>query len=178
MTVVDRNWGAGDGWSSLGFERVQRMPPATFFVGPDGVRCHLMGGGRNPHRRQIPAELLDEFRSRLHGEQPPAEPGSVRLQASEVDALASFLGERQYFRVHDAGACRLLLLLTRLSADEVDAAGGTAEGASATSQVRRRSGEIRHRATRITITSRQHPAAALGSTGTEGNIPVPARASR
>lgn len=119
VTVVDRNWGAGDGWRSLGFEPVQRMPPATFFVGPDGARCHAMGGGRNPHRRQLPESILADFAAADAVESSAATDCAATAStaagapppASRLSALAEFAAERRYFSVHDAGARRLLLLL-------------------------------------------------------------------
>ena len=96
VTVIDRDWGAGGGWGSLGFRPLRKLPPATFYVGPDGRRCHA-GAGPNPHRRRLPDELAREVAA-MHAEGAPAE---------EADA---FLAARGYFAVHDAGAERHLLV--------------------------------------------------------------------
>ena len=65
----------------------------TFYVGPDGRRCHP-GAGPNPHRRRLPPAL-----------------------AAAIDAMAPaeaerFLASHDYYPVHDAGAERHLLLIT------------------------------------------------------------------
>lgn len=111
------------------------MPPATFFVGPDGARCHAMGTGRNPHRRQLPPELLDAFFAERRAESEEASlragPGHSRGPGSAEDpeaeaALGAFLQRSGYYAVHDAGALRLALLLKRPAA----AADGDADGAA------------------------------------------------
>ena len=33
VTVIDRDWGAGDGWATLGFQPLKRLPPVTFTSG-------------------------------------------------------------------------------------------------------------------------------------------------
>ena len=43
-TVVDRDWGAGDGWGSIGFKTIHVMSPVAMVV-KDGVRRHLVGAG-------------------------------------------------------------------------------------------------------------------------------------
>ena len=46
ITVVDRDWGTGSGWHSLGFVTCHVMPPLVMVVGQDdGVRRYLVGAG-------------------------------------------------------------------------------------------------------------------------------------
>jgi hypothetical protein len=92
VTVIDRDWGDGKGWASLGFRPLKRLPAVTFYVGPDGRRCHL-NSGPNPYRRRLPPELAKE---------------TALLDGDEAGAL---LGSRGYFAVRDAGAERHLLAL-------------------------------------------------------------------
>ncbi|KAL1507928.1 hypothetical protein AB1Y20_007532 [Prymnesium parvum] len=128
ITVVDRNWGAGDGWGSFGFEQVQRMPPSTFFVGSSGERCHVYGSGRNPYRRQLPSELVDDF-ARVHNLNRP-------ISEEDLGELTSYLqacltqAEHAFFPVHDAGAKRLLLLLSTNATQDYSMAQLTAESDS------------------------------------------------
>ena len=101
VTVIDRDWGEGGGWSTLGFRPLRKLPPVTFYVGPDGRRCHP-GSGPNPHRRRLPADIAT----------------AVQEMASEEDATR-FLSTRGFFPVRDAGAERHLLILNPLSEKEV-----------------------------------------------------------
>jgi len=95
VTVIDRDWGDGSGWSSLGFRPLKRLPAVTFYIGPDGKRCHL-GSGPNPHRRRLPAELAAGVESLRN--------------STEVER---FLAVHGYYPVHDAGAERHLLALDK-----------------------------------------------------------------
>ena len=96
VTVIDRDWGEGGGWATLGFRPLRRLPPVTFFVGPDGRRCHL-GAGSNPHRRRLPPALQAE---------------ASEAEGEGGDALVERrLARRGYFPVSDAGAERHLLVL-------------------------------------------------------------------
>ena len=104
VTVIDRDWGAGGGWGSLGFEPLRRLPPVTFYIGPDGKRCHP-GTGANPHRRRLPAELSSAVEAMR----------SAGASQSKVD---EFLATQGYFKVHDAGAERHLLHLTSPEEEE------------------------------------------------------------
>lgn len=105
VTVIDRDWGSGTGWGTLGFRPLKRLPPVTFFVGPSG-RCHP-GSGPNPYRRRLPAELqeaLDVSKS--------ARADGVQAGARADATAARLLASRGFFAVHDAGAERHLLIVT------------------------------------------------------------------
>ncbi len=127
-TVIDRDWGCGAGWSSLGFEPVQTLPPATFFIAPDGGRCHAAGTGANPYRRQLPAELLAEFAEANGGAAAPY---------GTSEELVRFLRARGYLDVYDAGARRLLLLLRKPSGagSDGDAAAASDDDAASARQL-------------------------------------------
>ena len=106
VTVIDRDWGAGDGWRTLGFTPLKKLPPVTFFVGPDGLRCHP-GVGPNPHRRRLPPQILDALAA--SGEQAAADDDD----SDEAEAATErFLAARGYFAVRDAGAERHLKMVT------------------------------------------------------------------
>ena len=104
VTVVDRDWGAGGGWGSLGFACVQRLPPASFYVGPDGERCHAMGTGRNPYRTQLPQSLLAEFIAANGAGGARTDAGAPNGLAGQPAALDGFLRDRGYFAVYGARA--------------------------------------------------------------------------
>lgn len=80
------------------------MPPSTFFINPAGHRCHTAGTGANPHRRQLPAVLLNELYAK-YGDDCI---GGGKVRSEE---WFRFLRSRGYWDVHDAGARRYLLLL-------------------------------------------------------------------
>ena len=101
VTVIDRDWGSGEGWSTLGFTPLRRLPPVTFFVGPDGRRCHP-GVGPNPYRRRMPDEIISELEQRLCTNAADMTGGNA--------AEREFLATKGYFPVHDAGAERHLLV--------------------------------------------------------------------
>ena len=103
VTVIDRDWGAGDGWATLGFQPLKRLPPVTFYVGPDGKRCHP-GVGPNPHRRRLPEDVHAALQS--------ASDDEAEDQYAEADAAEAFLGTLGYYPVRDAGAERHLLIVT------------------------------------------------------------------
>jgi len=96
VTVIDRDWGEGGGWSTIGFQPLKSLPQVQFYVGPDGRRCHL-GGGPNPHRRRLPDDLA-----------------SAVEQLEDATAVERFLAQHSYYPVHDAGAQRHLLKLTQV----------------------------------------------------------------
>ena len=96
VTVIDRDWGAGGGWASLGFRSLRKLPPTTFYVGPDGRRCEA-GAGPNPHRRRLPEELASAV-------------AAMQAEGSTAAEADSYLAGHGYFAVHDAGAERHLLV--------------------------------------------------------------------
>ena len=140
VTVIDRDWGAGGGWATLGFRSLKKMPPVTFFIGPDGRRCHP-GSGPNPHRRRLPPSLLADLeieieRSLQHVESDEATASATdastmgegdnekrdeaatlwaqrqRAEKRRNEVAERFLAERGYYAVRDAGAERHLLMIT------------------------------------------------------------------
>ena len=92
VTSVDADWGDGEGWTTLGFERTRRMPPETFWIGPDGRRCHATGNAANPHRRRLPEPLR-------------------RRDDEDDGAHLGRLAAAGYFAVHDAGVHKWMLLV-------------------------------------------------------------------
>lgn len=114
VTVVDRDWGPGDGWHSLGFETVHVMPPLVMVMGKnDGVRRHLVGAGIRPTttmnnddnstsgRSGVDKETLEEL---------------DRVTTSE-DALMILI-QRGYYPVYDTGVERLLMIVSKKSSIE------------------------------------------------------------
>lgn len=108
VTVIDRDWGAGGGWATLGFRPLKKLSPVTFFVGPDGLRCHP-GSGPNPHRRRLPPDVLAELEDACNKEVPAMLEGDSEWRAKREEDL---LADKGYFAVRDAGAERHLLMIT------------------------------------------------------------------
>ena len=126
VTVIDRDWGAGGGWATLGFRPLKRLPPVTFYVGPDGLRRHP-GSGPNPHRRRLPAEVIAALEEEQAKEDDhtaaisPITTSGVAAAAGAYEAAAAaerLLAARGYYAVRDAGAERHLLLLTPRDDDD------------------------------------------------------------
>ena len=118
VTVIDRDWGAGGGWATLGFQPLKRLPPVTFFIGPDGLRCHP-GTGPNPHRRRLPPHVVEALEAQRASE--PEDGGIDGGPADDTDReaeLERFLAEQGYFAVRDAGAERHLLVLASPASSE------------------------------------------------------------
>jgi hypothetical protein len=102
VTVVDRDWGSGDGWHSLGFTTVHVMPPLIMVVDVEGVRRHLVGAGiqheddegttTNHDRLGLPHRVLEQ----LSG-------------ISESEPAYECLLQHGFFPVYDAGVERLFL---------------------------------------------------------------------
>ena len=115
-TEVDRDWGAGDGWSKLGFVVIQTMPPCAMCVGDDGKRRYLTGG----------AGLTAKPRDDTEG--PLKLPEDVLAALDVAASPAECLADAGYYQVFDAGVTRLLLLVS----DELkDAFNGSAVDAFA-----------------------------------------------
>lgn len=99
VTVVDRDWGKGDGWHSLGFETVNTMSPLVMVV-KDGARHHLVGAGiQNENkgsggRLGLPSNVLEELSFITNAE-----------QAREC------LARHGYYPVYDTGVERLMMLV-------------------------------------------------------------------
>ena len=125
VTVIDRDWGGGGGWGSLGFEVVQNMLPVPFYVGPDGHRCHALGTGNNPWRRQLPPELIEAFEMQNEMRRPGGRQGGV------PEGLSAFLATERYFELNDAGALRMLRLLKQPAQTDDHGVGTAANGIGA-----------------------------------------------
>jgi len=103
VTCVDRDWGDGSGWQSIGFDRVSVMPPLVMVVGEDGVRRYLVGAGigsktdPNPNRNGRPGISTEVFEdlNRTIGE------------TEAVECVAS----HNLYPVYDAGVERRILLI-------------------------------------------------------------------
>lgn len=94
VTNIDRDWGGGANWRSLGFETVEIMPPLPMALGADGQRRYLVGRGvGNDGRAALPDALLDDF-------------------AASADDPVGKLAAHGLYLVHDAGVERLVLSAT------------------------------------------------------------------
>jgi len=101
VTVVDRDWGPGAGWHSLGFETVHVMSPLVMVVGEDGVRRHLVGAGiqngsnaKSAGRLGLSSEVLGEL-------------SSITDAAQALTCVV----RHGFYPVYDTGVERLMMLL-------------------------------------------------------------------
>ena len=94
-TVVDRDWGAGDGWHSIGFETLHVMSPVAMAV-KDGTRRHLVGAGTERAGSKLGRPGVDEnVLAKLAG---------ITSHREAFECLE----EHGYYSVFDAGVERLL----------------------------------------------------------------------
>jgi hypothetical protein len=113
ITVVDRDWGDGSGWHSLGFETVSIMDPLVMVVNPNelGKRRYLVGASiqndsnhNNTGRLGLPMETL----------------AKLDLTSNPEDAL-HILAQENNFAVYDVGVERLLNVISIEEQDNVSA---------------------------------------------------------
>ena len=110
VTVVDRDWGPGDGWQNIGFETIHVSAP-LFMVVKDGIRRHLVGAGIT---NQSSA-------SKNSNEISTGRPGIEEHVLKELASLDTHkealhcLGRNDYYPVYDAGVERLVMTLNTQS---------------------------------------------------------------
>jgi hypothetical protein len=139
VTVIDRDWGDGSNWYSLGFETVQTLSPLCMAVNPDerGVRRHLVGAGINPTDSDTSGSSGDECTTGQHHHHPHHHqqqqqqqrlglPTNVWTELDRIGNLVSSspstattsvtsqdviqaLADHSYYLVYDAGVERLMM---------------------------------------------------------------------
>ena len=111
VTVVDRNWGTGSGWHSVGFSTVTVLDPIVMVVSPKehGVRRHLVGAGIR-HDNTVES-------GRLGLSTHVMEQLNTTTCANEARQI---LEHFQYYPVYDAGVERLYTLVNADSDDGHD----------------------------------------------------------
>jgi len=107
VTVVDRDWGDGSGWHSVGFTTVATMDPIVMVVNPNepGVRRHLVGAGIDASgttRMGLPQEIRDELDS-----------------VDTAEEARTILARYNFFVVYDAGVERLFRIVEDSPGDTV-----------------------------------------------------------
>ncbi|KAL7491642.1 hypothetical protein ACHAWT_001871 [Skeletonema menzelii] len=113
VTVVDRDWGPGDGWHAIGFETIHVSAP-LFMVVKDGIRRHLVGAGIT---NQSPAS------KKSSNEISTGRPGIDEHVLEELASLDTHeealhcLGQNDYYPVYDAGVERLVMTLNTQSSE-------------------------------------------------------------
>jgi hypothetical protein len=110
VTVVDRDWGDGSGWHSLGFQSVATMDPIVMAVCPSNSRHskrrHLVGAGiknsngdnstaKKNDRIGLSTDILQELDS-----------------FDSVDDILSTLAKHKHFPVYDTGVERLMKVIS------------------------------------------------------------------
>lgn len=111
ITVVDRDWGAGDGWHPIGFETLHVSAP-LFMVVKDGIRRHLVGAGIKNNND------VQSFGSNGNNDVSTGRPGIEEHVLEELASLNTHeevlncLGHYGYYPVYDAGVERLIMAVT------------------------------------------------------------------
>jgi len=103
ITVVDRDWGPGDGWHQLGFETVHVMPPLVMAVSSDGTRRHLVGAGI----RNEEAAAASKGRTGL----PSFVLSALEKCGNKPDAAIACLSRHHFYPVYDTGVERLIMVV-------------------------------------------------------------------
>ena len=103
ITVVDRDWGPGDGWHSIGFSTLHIMSPLLMLV-KDGRRHHLVGAGVS-NKKDTKTQL-----DRLGVEKLVLE--ELKSITNHKEALRC-LEESMYYPVYDAGVERLIMTVPK-----------------------------------------------------------------
>ena len=114
VTVVDRDWGPGDGWHSIGFETLHVSAP-LFMVVKDGIRRHLVGAGIKKNNNDIQSSA-----SGPNNNSNDISTGRPGIDEHVLEELASLntheealhcLGQYEYYPVYDAGVERLVMVV-------------------------------------------------------------------
>ncbi|KAL7458177.1 hypothetical protein ACHAWC_009738 [Mediolabrus comicus] len=112
ITVVDRDWGPGDGWHSIGFETLHVSAPLLMVVNKkDGVRRHLVGAG-------VQSKNKSNSNNRSNNDTSDAQRKSEDHVLDELERLHTYedalhcLEKYDYYPVYDAGVERLLMVVS------------------------------------------------------------------
>ena len=110
VTVVDRDWGPGDGWHSIGFSSLHVSAPLLMVV-KDGIRRHLVGAGIKNSNIQPGSKINNNLST--------GRPGIEEHVLEELAGLTAngealnCLDRHLYYPVYDAGVERLLLVVSK-----------------------------------------------------------------
>lgn len=104
VTCIDRDWGDGEGWQSIGFQRVSVMSPLIMVVGDDGVRRYLVGAGigsennsSKSDRNGRPGISMETYKD-------------LGKMTCGINA-AEYINSQNLYPVYDAGVERRILLI-------------------------------------------------------------------
>ena len=110
VTCIDRDWGTGSGWESIGFDRVSVMPPLVMAVGDDGIRRYMVGAGIGKENQSskddrngrpgISVEIFDKLEN-----------------MTSCEEANNLLASRHLYPVYDAGVERRILLVAKTKLD-------------------------------------------------------------
>jgi len=106
VTCIDRDWGDGGGWESIGFQRVSVMPSLIMVVCDDGVRRYLVGAGigssdssSKSDRNGRPGISMEVYKD--------LDKMTCGINATE------YINSRSLYPVYDAGIERRILLINK-----------------------------------------------------------------
>jgi predicted O-methyltransferase YrrM len=121
ITVVDRDWGPGDGWRSIGFETLHVSAPLLMVVNKkDGVRRHLVGAGIQSKNKSNSNKRSNNDTSDAQRKSDVSSGGRPGVEDHVIDELARLhtyedslhcLEKYDYYPVYDAGVERLLMVV-------------------------------------------------------------------
>ena len=117
VTVVDRDWGPGDGWHGIGFETLHVSAP-LFMVVKDGIRRHLVGAGIKNNNNDVRSLSSASNHNSNNNEISTGRPGVEEHVLEELASLNTHeealdcLQRNEYYPVYDAGVERLVMSLS------------------------------------------------------------------
>ena len=110
ITVIDRDWGDGSGWHSLGFQTVSIMDPLPMVVqkyNDFGIRQHLIGAGITTNHTNSTNQYVNQDRLGLSQ--------SILDQLNTKDNyedVIQCLHQHDLYPIYDTGVERLIKIIT------------------------------------------------------------------
>lgn len=107
VTCIDRDWGSGEGWQPIGFDKVAVMPPLVMAVDNNSgipIRKYMVGAGIGSKE--------NDSNNEKNGR--PGIPSDVFIQLGEItddNGALEVLRSNNLFPVYDAGVERRLLVI-------------------------------------------------------------------
>jgi hypothetical protein len=107
VTCIDRDWGSGEGWQPIGFEKVAVMPPLVMAIDNNSdipIRKYMVGAGIGSKE--------NDSNNEKNGR--PGIPSDIFIQLGEItddNGAVEVLRSNSLFPIYDAGVERRLLVV-------------------------------------------------------------------